>query len=165
MTDEKSGETTHRRVPAVTRAVGLLRRLGAAAEPVGVNQLARDLALVPSTCLHILRVLVDEGLVAFDPHSKRYSIDVGILPIALGLGAGGESRAPLGVAIVGGMLFSTLLTLFIVPAAYILVDRIATTGVARLRAVGRGASSGSVAEGVAEGAGEGAGTSPGGSTR
>jgi multidrug efflux pump len=52
---------------------------------------------------------------------------VGILPIALGLGAGGESRAALGVAVVGGMLFSTLLTLFIVPAAYILVDRIATT--------------------------------------
>jgi multidrug efflux pump len=50
---------------------------------------------------------------------------VGILPIALGLGAGGESRAALGVAVVGGMLFSTLLTLFIVPAAYILLDRIA----------------------------------------
>ena len=52
---------------------------------------------------------------------------VGILPIALGLGAGGESRAGLGVAVVGGMLFSTLLTLFIVPAAYILLDRIATS--------------------------------------
>jgi multidrug efflux pump len=51
---------------------------------------------------------------------------VGILPIALGIGAGGESRAALGVAVVGGMLFSTLLTLFIVPAAYILIDRIAT---------------------------------------
>jgi multidrug efflux pump len=65
---------------------------------------------------------------------------VGILPIALGLGAGGESRAPLGVAIVGGMLFSTLLTLFIVPAAYILVDRIATTGAERVRALGSGTS-------------------------
>lgn len=51
---------------------------------------------------------------------------VGILPIALGLGAGGESRAALGIAVVGGMLFSTLLTLFIVPAAYVLIDRIAT---------------------------------------
>jgi multidrug efflux pump len=50
---------------------------------------------------------------------------VGIMPIALGLGAGGESRAALGVAVVGGMLFSTLLTLFVVPAAYILLDRIA----------------------------------------
>ena len=58
---------------------------------------------------------------------------VGILPIALGLGAGGESRAALGVAVVGGMLFSTLLTLFIVPAAYILIDRAATATLAGAR--------------------------------
>ncbi len=42
----------------------------------------------------------------------------GILPIALGLGAGGEARAPLGVAVLGGMLFSTLLTFFLVPVVY-----------------------------------------------
>jgi len=48
---------------------------------------------------------------------------VGILPIALGLGAGGESRAPLGVAVVGGMLFSTLLTFVVVPATYIALER------------------------------------------
>jgi multidrug efflux pump subunit AcrB len=48
---------------------------------------------------------------------------VGILPIALGLGAGGESRAPLGVAVVGGMLFSTVLTFFVVPATYVTLDR------------------------------------------
>jgi multidrug efflux pump len=47
---------------------------------------------------------------------------VGILPIALGGGAGGESRAPLGVAVAGGMLFSSLLTFFIVPAAYIVLE-------------------------------------------
>ncbi|HWP66252.1 MAG TPA: efflux RND transporter permease subunit [Candidatus Limnocylindria bacterium] len=44
---------------------------------------------------------------------------VGILPIALGLGAGGESRAPLGIAVAGGMLFSTILTFFVVPAAHV----------------------------------------------
>ena len=82
MADASPAESTHRRVPAVTRAVAILRRLGAAPEPIGVNQLARELDLVPSTCLHILRVLTDEGLVAVDPASKRYSIDVGILPIA-----------------------------------------------------------------------------------
>ena len=48
---------------------------------------------------------------------------IGILPIALGLGAGAESRRPLGVAVVGGMLSSTFLTLYLVPAFYILVDR------------------------------------------
>jgi multidrug efflux pump len=48
---------------------------------------------------------------------------VGILPIALGRGAGGDARAPLGIAVVGGMFFSTLLTFFIVPATYIVVAR------------------------------------------
>ena len=42
----------------------------------------------------------------------------GVLPIALGIGAGAESRKPLGVAIVGGMVFSTLLTLVVVPVVY-----------------------------------------------
>jgi HAE1 family hydrophobic/amphiphilic exporter-1 len=40
----------------------------------------------------------------------------------LGLGAGSISRRPLGYAIVGGVLFSTLLTLFVVPVAYVLFD-------------------------------------------
>jgi len=71
-----------RQVPAVTRAIAILRHLGRSAEPVGVNRLARELDLVPSTCLHILRVLKDEGLAGFDPQTKRYSIGVGILPIA-----------------------------------------------------------------------------------
>jgi len=49
---------------------------------------------------------------------------VGILPIAVGAGAGGEARAPLGVAVVGGMFFSTLLTFFVVPASYVTLDRL-----------------------------------------
>ena len=48
---------------------------------------------------------------------------VGILPIAVGRGAGGDSRAPLGIAVVGGMFFSTLLTFFIVPATYLVIER------------------------------------------
>jgi HAE1 family hydrophobic/amphiphilic exporter-1/multidrug efflux pump len=43
---------------------------------------------------------------------------MGALPIALGLGAGSVSRRPLGYAIVGGVLFSTALTLFLVPIVY-----------------------------------------------
>ena len=58
---------------------------------------------------------------------------LGILPIALGLGAGGESRAPLGIAVAGGMLFSTLLTIFVVPAAYIGFARVTERVAARRR--------------------------------
>ena len=43
----------------------------------------------------------------------------GVLPIAIGLGAGGEARRPLGIAVVGGLLFSTFLTLVIVPVVSI----------------------------------------------
>ena len=44
------------------------------------------------------------------------------LPIALGLGAGSMSRRPLGYAIVGGLVFSTLLTLYLVPVVYVLLE-------------------------------------------
>ena len=47
----------------------------------------------------------------------------GVLPIAIGLGAGGEARRPLGIAVVGGMLFSTFLTLLLVPVVYLLLSR------------------------------------------
>ncbi len=51
----------------------------------------------------------------------------GVLPIALGLGAGGESRQPLGIAVVGGMLFSTFLTLVLVPVMYAIVAPLTKT--------------------------------------
>jgi multidrug efflux pump len=47
---------------------------------------------------------------------------VGTLPVAIGLGAGAESRRPLGVAVVGGLTVSTLLTLVVVPVVYTLID-------------------------------------------
>jgi len=47
----------------------------------------------------------------------------GILPVALGLGAGGEMRAPLGIAIAGGMGLATLFTFFVVPVVYLVFAR------------------------------------------
>lgn len=75
-------ETT--KAPAIARAAAILRLLGKSETPLGVNAIARELGLVPSTCLYVLRALAQEELVAFDPDTKRYSLDAGVLTLARG---------------------------------------------------------------------------------
>jgi DNA-binding IclR family transcriptional regulator len=80
--DGAVGGPSTRAVPAVTRGVAILRLLARSREPLGVNAIARELGIVPSTCLHILRALVAEGLVAVERGSKRYILDAGVLTLA-----------------------------------------------------------------------------------
>ncbi|MBT6045598.1 MAG: efflux RND transporter permease subunit, partial [Candidatus Scalindua sp.] len=49
---------------------------------------------------------------------------LGLLPLALGLGEGAELRMPMGITVIGGLLFSTLLTLILVPVVYDIVEKI-----------------------------------------
>ena len=52
-----------------------------------------------------------------------FSTMAGMLPVALGTGAGSETRGPMGLCVLGGMISSTFLTLFVVPALYSVLVR------------------------------------------
>ncbi len=60
----------------------MLRLLANSDVPLGVHDLARALQLVPSTCLHLLRALAGEGLIAMDPVTKKYSAAAGLVALA-----------------------------------------------------------------------------------
>lgn len=70
------------KAPAISRAAAVLRLLGKSDAPLPLQAIAKELGLVPSTCLYVLRALVAEELVSFDPDTKRYALEAGVLTLA-----------------------------------------------------------------------------------
>ena len=90
-------------------------------------------AAIREACLVRFRPIMMTTMAAF----------AGLMPIALGQGAGGETRVPLGMAVVGGLLVSQVLTLYLTPVIYLYLHRL-TRG-SRPAADAAGAASGSAA--------------------
>jgi multidrug efflux pump subunit AcrB len=67
---------------------------------------------------------LDAGVVRFRPVlMTALAMVIGMLPMSLGLGEGGEQNAPLGRAVIGGLIFATIATLIFVPVVFSVIHR------------------------------------------
>ena len=110
---------THVSVPALT---GAIMCMGVAtANSILVVSFARDQMLQGQSALE---AALSAGYTRFRPVlMTALAMMIGMLPMALGLGDGGEQNAPLGRAVIGGLFFATVATLFFVPTFFSFVHR------------------------------------------
>ena len=69
-------------VSSVVQAVAILRHLGSLADGAGVTAIARATGIGPSSCFNVLRTLVGEEMVSFDPATKLYRLGLGTVDLA-----------------------------------------------------------------------------------
>jgi HAE1 family hydrophobic/amphiphilic exporter-1 len=82
--------------------------------------------------------LIEAGRIRLRPiMMTTFALIAGMVPVALGLGEGADFRAPLGRAIIGGVITSTLLTLLVIPTVYEILDETKEWSLARIRSIGR----------------------------
>jgi multidrug efflux pump subunit AcrB len=88
-----------------------------------------------------IRAAVEAGFTRFRPVCMTaLAMIIGMAPMALGLGEGGEQNAPLGRAVIGGLIFATIATLMFVPVVFsILHGRHAARAAANASKTGKGA--------------------------
>jgi DNA-binding IclR family transcriptional regulator len=70
-------------VNSVVKAIGILRHLAQTQQPEGVNAIARNVGINPSSCFNILKTLAHEEFVMFDKDAKTYSLGVGVIDLAV----------------------------------------------------------------------------------
>ncbi|HEX6057608.1 MAG TPA: efflux RND transporter permease subunit [Gemmatimonadaceae bacterium] len=73
--------------------------------------------------MHLREALIEAGAIRLRPIlMTTFALVAGMIPVALGRGEGAQFRAPLGIAVIGGVLTSTLLTLLVIPTFYEIMD-------------------------------------------
>ena len=73
--------------------------------------------------MHLREALIEAGAIRLRPIlMTTFALVAGMIPVALGSGEGAQFRAPLGIAVIGGVLTSTLLTLLVIPTFYEIMD-------------------------------------------
>jgi len=78
-----------------------------------------------ATGVSATEAMIEAGAVRLRPIlMTAFSTVAGIMPIAIGFGAGAESRRPMGIAVIGGMMTSTFLTLLVIPVVYVVFSHL-----------------------------------------
>jgi len=83
--------------------------------------------------LPLREALIEAGAIRLRPIlMTTFALIAGMVPVAMGSGEGAQFRAPLGIAVIGGTLTSTLLTLLVIPTVYEIIDGMRTWFMGRI---------------------------------